>query len=602
MRQSAKRTWWAWLRRHDRGEATGEKHAASREKRSAAQESTSGAWLREIVEAICVALILAFLFRTFEAEAFVIPTGSMAPTLMGRHKDLVCDECGYPFQVGTSEEVDKENGHATGKLVVGGTCPNCRHTMSVGPNQPDGQEFPSYKGDRILVTKYAYHLHEPERWDVIVFKYPGAAATNFIKRLIGLPNETVRIHHGDIWIRDDKNGDGDFHIARKPPKKIIAMMQPVYDAEYSAADLAEAGWPPRWSVDGAGHKEHWETSGWGRSFETGGQAPGDTWIRYQHLTPTWDDWERIESGLPISADAPKPRLISDFVAYNTNDSVDLRRVDYRRGPIEPAAPRGEQLGLDWVGDLIVECRVTVAGDQGEVLLDLVESGRHFTCRIDVSSGEARFLVDDQELAREPTRLRGPGTYDLRYANVDDQLVLWVNGRPTVIAYDGQPWRPPEIDDRDRPVRIGSRDVALSVERLRVFRDIYYIAHTRASQSPMYDFAVEKSPFRMLPVTPYMGDQFRKMVEDLMWNPQRWETFANGNMLEFTMEEDQFFVLGDNSPQSEDGRFWRHEHFVRRELLIGKALAVIWPHSLDHIPGTAIPFPYFPNFQRMKLVR
>ncbi|MBL9125168.1 MAG: hypothetical protein JNG90_16140, partial [Planctomycetaceae bacterium] len=43
---------------------------------------------RETIESIIIALMLAFLFRTFEGEAFEIPTGSMGPTLMGRHKDV----------------------------------------------------------------------------------------------------------------------------------------------------------------------------------------------------------------------------------------------------------------------------------------------------------------------------------------------------------------------------------------------------------------------------------------------------------------------------------------------------------------------------------
>ena len=59
---------------------------------------------RETVESIVVAVILAFLFRTFVAEAFVIPTGSMAPTLMGNHKDVACEKCGFRYQGGASSE------------------------------------------------------------------------------------------------------------------------------------------------------------------------------------------------------------------------------------------------------------------------------------------------------------------------------------------------------------------------------------------------------------------------------------------------------------------------------------------------------------------
>ena len=37
-------------------------------------------------------------------------------------------------------------------------------------------------------------------------------------------------------------------------------------------------------------------------------------------------------------------------------------------------------------------------------------------------------------------------------------------------------------------------------------------------------------------------------------------------------------------------------------LIGKALCVYWPHSWNRIPGTPIPFPLFPNFMDMRLIR
>src|SRR5215216_5670426 len=81
--------------------AAGSKEKAAAE---AAPKPTFGESIRETLDSIVIAFILAFLFRTFEAEAFVIPTGSMALTLMGRHKDVVCPKCNYRYQVSASEE------------------------------------------------------------------------------------------------------------------------------------------------------------------------------------------------------------------------------------------------------------------------------------------------------------------------------------------------------------------------------------------------------------------------------------------------------------------------------------------------------------------
>src|SRR5258705_12428554 len=87
--------------------------------------------IRETVESIAVAFVLAFLFRTFEAEAFVIPTGSMAPTLLGQNKDLLCPKCGFHYQAGASsedEQLAEQRGVVGGpRDVVAVTCPLCRY-------------------------------------------------------------------------------------------------------------------------------------------------------------------------------------------------------------------------------------------------------------------------------------------------------------------------------------------------------------------------------------------------------------------------------------------------------------------------------------------
>src|SRR5690348_18049358 len=59
--------------------------------------------VKETIESILVAFILAFIFRAFVVEAFVIPTGSMGPTLMGAHLRLQCPDCGYQFAMNFSQ-------------------------------------------------------------------------------------------------------------------------------------------------------------------------------------------------------------------------------------------------------------------------------------------------------------------------------------------------------------------------------------------------------------------------------------------------------------------------------------------------------------------
>lgn len=223
--------------------------------------------IRETVESIVIAFILAFLFRTFEAEAFVIPTGSMAPTLLGRHKDLECPQCGYFFQTSASQEVDSVTNKRTDNETIGGTCPMCRYTINASAGSGE-RTSSSYSGDRILVEKFPYQFRDPERWEVSVFKFPGGARTNYIKRICGLPNETIRIAHGNIYVK--AKGETEFTIARKPPKKLLAMIQPVHDNDYALPSLIEMGWP------GAGSMRRPRRSARpprGRRATTGSSAP-----------------------------------------------------------------------------------------------------------------------------------------------------------------------------------------------------------------------------------------------------------------------------------------------------------------------------------------
>ncbi len=78
---------------------------------------------REVVETVVFVVVLVLLLKAFLAEAFVIPTGSMAPTLLGYHRNVTCPQCGHTFSINLSDQLDPERqGNA---VITGCTCPNC---------------------------------------------------------------------------------------------------------------------------------------------------------------------------------------------------------------------------------------------------------------------------------------------------------------------------------------------------------------------------------------------------------------------------------------------------------------------------------------------
>jgi signal peptidase I len=133
--------------------------------------------LRDNLEAVAFALILALMLRHSVVEVFKIPTSSMEPTLFG----------------------DNSSTH------------------------------PGTPGDRILVMKDAYLFKDPARWDVVVFHYPLDWSRDFIKRVVAGPDEAVRIERGDIWVGDARRGDQvTLRPARKPRRVREQLWFPVY--------------------------------------------------------------------------------------------------------------------------------------------------------------------------------------------------------------------------------------------------------------------------------------------------------------------------------------------------------------------------------------
>jgi signal peptidase I len=568
---------------------------------------------RETIESVVVAFVLAFLFRTFEAEAFVIPTGSMAPTLYGQHRDIECEKCRLRFAVGVSSPPSPDaevRPDAEGRSKISpahrshfAICPNanCRF-----PNNVLEREM--FAGDRILVNKFPYEFTDPQRWDVVVFKFPEQSKTNYIKRLAGLPGEELKIEGGDVKVR--KIGSNDvYQIARKPPDKQRQLQLLVHDNDHPAHELLDAGWPEAWAPE---LPTTWSADTRARTFRTDPDAANPDklhWLRYTHYLPTAEHWTHIlapekETALP----QPHPQHIKDFYAYNGRITVDEARSAVKRGELPPLLAH-DLSGEQWVGDLTLNCTVEVMAIGGELHFELVEGHRRHLCTIDLKTGRGAFWfiheMDRRLESPKPDRagedfetgMNKPADYAVSFANVDDRLCLWVDGRlvnkiefeEESVKFPAQklPISPGEQDKS--PVAIAARGAKVRVSHLKIERDIFYRNEFPVGQSERTE--------------PYI---LRSDPDD--------------------HRNDEFLMLGDNSPRSNDSRLWNSSPFVPRHLLIGKAFYVYWPHGVPFLndgrgyavakyyeppprgegePGPPLPkfsIPFYPQVGRMHRIR
>ncbi len=634
---------------------------------AAPSKSTDLQVIRETVESLAVAFILALLFKAFIAEAFVIPTGSMAPTLMGAHKDIKCEECGYQYQCGASDEFN-DVGSRSDEMVVATTCPLCRKPQVANPAESSNQA--TFSGDRILVSKLAYVWNKPQRWDVIVFKFIQDARLNYIKRCIGRPNETIRIRGGNIYVKQDKtetqktnaSNASAFEIARKPPHVMNAMLQILYDSKFVPKSLVKAGMPSQWQPFPA-EESKWQVNHTENKWSaTISDVPvGSThWLRYYHHVVDPLVWESLrEKGTLPNAIAPRSsRLITDFTAYNARFSTYNTRINSEKFRplaeqfISTAIQRGisgekknaplEYDGMHWTGDLAADFEIKTERDTKSLALLLVEAGVEHECRIDLKTGEATVTVkvdgqvvgafqqDGQSLADKATaftKVRAGGKHRLRFANVDDTLVLWVDGTPVKWSPSGNlmseaylpvenriPKSTPSNPLDAAPIAVGVEGGAAEIVRTQVFRDIYYIAHGAGYQ--LSDYSDFNGTLRQS-TTPENNERYAREVHNvsanelarrmsleglnrnaILSNPNLW---ARSPMAEkrqkfdFSLEKDWYFPMGDNSAASSDARSWSQHHAPER-LFIGRAVMVFWPHYWN------APVPFMPNFQRMGLIR
>ncbi len=503
------------------------------------------------IQSLVVAFVLAMVFRGFVVEGFVIPTGSMAPTLLGQHLLKHSDQTGKYFPIG----FDYKRNLKPERFVD----PLLGRTMPLP--LAESKKIVPRTGDRVLVLKTLYPFFEPKRFDVVVFKNPTdtqGLAANYIKRLIGLPNETLWISDGEIFA---KKGDGPFEIQRKPEHVQQSVWRVVSDSDAIPTDKLSLTRPWLGSPWRAAPSNDWTIDG--RTWKCGGGIASLTWDH--HKIPI-DDWLSYNMLMPMSRQEP----ISDI------------RVAATIVPEDESLVVGFELQA--VGHVF---EWTIDGSQSMLTKQ----------RIGDPSSRTTIAFDIDPLrVGEPTRVE--------FWHVDQMLAIYIDDqRVGEMFYDYGP---------DGRLRLITRtDDSVPIEEIA----------GRGGAAPSLSWHFENASFTMSRVTVdhdlyYRSGRLPTLATQNPTTPGNEKLVELGSPAYGThpdklavLGSDQFMMAGDNSAYSLDGRLWGNPDefvaaqidtspfLVNRDLLIGKAWCVYWPS-----PFRLGNFPIIPDFGSVRFIR
>jgi signal peptidase I len=404
---------------------------------------------RQAVEFLAILTLAILLFRTFVAEAYIVPSGSMAPTLLGDHEEILCSGCGIRFALGLDDD------RQAGKPL----CPNCGNLIS------DRAGAVACSGDRVLVQKLLYDVRRPERWEVAVFQCPDEPGQAYVKRVVGLPGEAIQLVRGDVIV--------DGQIARKTLREQRAMRVLVHDNNFIPQDIARY---PRW-VFRRGRPSERLPSGWRREGSRfihepaapGAPAPGREpidWLEYRHL--------RADRG---GRYAP----VTDFLAYNG----------------------GDVQGEHQVNDLMLVATLSCAADVRDLMVRIDSGGDRFLMTLPISgAGAIEITRPGQPVVS--TRARSDGLALLRSSAartvlfeasvMDRRLQVSLDG---VLLFDPLDYDDPAgfPDADESPLALGVRGGSIQVGGLKVYRDVHYTSSLAGV--PRRPFGVD-SPYLLGP--------------------------------------------------------------------------------------------------------
>lgn len=413
-------------------------------------------WMRKF-RTVVMAVAAVFVVRALFLEPFGIPTGSMALTILGVHREVLCPNCTFPVRVGDPNEV-------TPRGFFDVDCPNCgARNLGLGLANP-------IPGDRLLVDKSSFDWRSPRRWEIAVFRAPDDPEKPYIKRVAGLAGETIRIAEGDVLI----NGE----LARKSLSQCRRVGVPILVMDCRPTE----GWDARWSIDGPG--------------------PPDA----------------------------RPRIMESELHFAESKDAVWRSLTFRSlhdRPIGDSLPyngRRNDLPIEWVHDFLVTCEIVVRSGDGELAFSLTDGADVATVTLSTSR-DAVVSAGGQASGATGARLRPGGTHQLELAFIDRRVSFrWDSN------IESQPIDLLRVEHRrsvNRPLQIRAIGLDVVVRNCRLIRDLHYTAAGRLGTG------------------------------------------------QCRLAADEYFMLGDNSCNSEDSRFWRQPG-VPAQAIIGRPILMYAP--------------------------
>ncbi len=436
-------------------------------------ELAFGRMFRRFFQIIILLFCLFLVVRTTFVEPHGVPTGSMAPTIFGNHRQYPCPRCGYPIVVGTPATEDQPNPQHSAY------CTNCGLLkIDIVPMSDN------ISGDRLLVDRIVFRIRPPRRWEVAVFHPPDDSKIPYVKRVVGLPREAIRIFDGDVYA----NGE----LLRKPLDAIREMTIPFFDMDYPPQPM---GWTNRWVIEPMATPK----------------LPGVA----DQSVPTAIEAVVQETRLILDASATPESVLG--LSYR-HRNIDTGLDDIIRDDLGYNGIRGVPKP---VHDFLTACEIEVLGGSGLLSIRLGDGSD--TVRLDLAIGDSAASTLTHDGATPPQQLPTlrllPGQrYHLELAFVDRRTFVIVNGKPVgnpldvavvkIGAAKAKSGLPPERRGTSRPLQLEARGVSVVLHHLKLSRDV------------QYRFEGENA------------------ISDA-----------------FALGEKEYFMLGDNSPSSEDSRAW-----------------------------------------------